>query len=187
MSVRTTLRVALIGAGAAGQAHAFGCRNVSMAAGLEVSRSTWRSSSTRTSSSPRTADRYGYTDATADLQPCWTIQASMQSASRYPIACTPRCYRRYCVGQACADRKADRPQRHRGRWTRARPNSPARSPASGSLSGGCLVWPRCTTWSPTARSATSRASPPGTTPTTAPRPTHRSAGDTRRRPQAPAR
>ena len=35
MTNRQSIRVALVGAGAAGQAHAFGYRNVSMAAGLE--------------------------------------------------------------------------------------------------------------------------------------------------------
>ena len=36
MSTRQKIRVALVGAGAAGQAHAFGYRNVSMAAGLDA-------------------------------------------------------------------------------------------------------------------------------------------------------
>src|SRR6476661_5195505 len=101
MSERTALRVALVGAGAAGQAHAFGYRNVSMAAGLE------------------------------------SVQID--------------------------------------------------TPVLGSRSGAYPVWPRCTTSWPPMRLARCTVSPRGTTRTTRPRPTHRSAGDTRRRPQAPVR
>ena len=69
MSERTTLRVALVGAGAAGQAHAFGYRNVSMAAGLEsVQIDTAVVVDPNIELARRTADRYGYTDATADLR-----------------------------------------------------------------------------------------------------------------------
>jgi len=69
MSERTALRVALVGAGAAGQAHAFGYRNVSMAAGLEsVQIDTAVVVDPNIELARRTADRYGYTDATADLQ-----------------------------------------------------------------------------------------------------------------------
>src|SRR6185369_4859124 len=69
MSERTALRVALVGAGAAGQAHAFGYRNVSMAAGLEsVQIDPAVVVDPNIELARRTADRYGYTDATADLQ-----------------------------------------------------------------------------------------------------------------------
>jgi predicted dehydrogenase len=69
MSPRKTLRVALIGAGAAGQAHAFGYRNVSMAAGLEtVHIDLAVVVDPNVELARRTADRYGYLDATADLQ-----------------------------------------------------------------------------------------------------------------------
>jgi predicted dehydrogenase len=69
MSARRTIRVALIGAGAAGQAHAFGYRNVSMAAGLEAVHIDMAVVvDPNVELARRTADRYGYTDATADLQ-----------------------------------------------------------------------------------------------------------------------
>ncbi|WP_035734333.1 Gfo/Idh/MocA family protein [Gordonia polyisoprenivorans] len=69
MSSRSTLRVALVGAGAAGQAHAFGFRNVSMAAGLEsVKIDLAVVVDPNLELAQRTADRYGYGRATADLQ-----------------------------------------------------------------------------------------------------------------------
>ena len=69
MSDQKTLRVALVGAGAAGQAHAFGYRNVSMAAGLESVHIDMAVVVDPTVElARRTADRYGYTDATADVQ-----------------------------------------------------------------------------------------------------------------------
>ncbi|MFE5704320.1 Gfo/Idh/MocA family protein [Rhodococcus koreensis] len=69
MSPRQTIRVALIGAGAAGQAHAFGFRNVSMASGLEtVQIDLAVVVDPNVELARRTADRYGYADATADLQ-----------------------------------------------------------------------------------------------------------------------
>ncbi|MGV9709039.1 Gfo/Idh/MocA family protein [Gordonia sp. NPDC003424] len=69
MSSRRTLRVALVGAGAAGQAHAFGFRNVSMAAGLEsVDVELVAVVDPNVELARRTADRYGYREATADLQ-----------------------------------------------------------------------------------------------------------------------
>jgi predicted dehydrogenase len=69
MSARRTLRVALVGAGAAGQAHAFGYRNVSMAAGLEgVHIDMAAVVDPNNELARRTADRYGFTDATPDLQ-----------------------------------------------------------------------------------------------------------------------
>jgi predicted dehydrogenase len=69
MSERKTLRVALVGAGAAGQAHAFGYRNVSMAAGLDsVQVDMAVVVDPNVELARRTADRYGYTDATADIQ-----------------------------------------------------------------------------------------------------------------------
>jgi predicted dehydrogenase len=68
MSARKTIRVALVGAGAAGQAHAFGYRNVSMAAGLEaIHIDTAVVVDPNVELARRTADRYRYTDATADL------------------------------------------------------------------------------------------------------------------------
>jgi predicted dehydrogenase len=69
MSVRRRIRVALVGAGAAGQAHAFGYRNVSMGAGLDtvdVELAVVVDSNVELAN--RTADRYGYAEATADLQ-----------------------------------------------------------------------------------------------------------------------
>jgi predicted dehydrogenase len=69
MPARRTMRVALVGAGAAGQAHAFGYRNLSMAAGLEVVDIDLAVVvDPNVELARRTADRYGYTDATADLQ-----------------------------------------------------------------------------------------------------------------------
>ena len=69
MSVRRRIRVALVGAGAAGQAHAFGYRNVSMAAGLEaVDIDLAVVVDPNVELARRTADRYGYAEATADLQ-----------------------------------------------------------------------------------------------------------------------
>jgi len=69
MSPRRTLRVALVGAGAAGQAHAFGYRNVSMAAGLEsVQIDMAVVVDPNVELARRTADRYRYADATADVQ-----------------------------------------------------------------------------------------------------------------------
>ncbi len=69
MSARRTIRVGLVGAGAAGQAHAFGYRNVSMAAGLEtVDVDLAVVVDPNVELARRTADRYGYTEATADLQ-----------------------------------------------------------------------------------------------------------------------
>jgi predicted dehydrogenase len=69
MSIPRTLRVALVGAGAAGQAHAFGYRNVSMAAGLEAVRIDMAVVvDPNVELARRTADRYGYADATADLR-----------------------------------------------------------------------------------------------------------------------
>jgi predicted dehydrogenase len=68
MSARQNLRVALVGAGAAGQAHAFGYRNVSMAAGLESVRVDLAVVvDPNVGLAQRTADRYGYTTATGDL------------------------------------------------------------------------------------------------------------------------
>ncbi|GAB89796.1 Gfo/Idh/MocA family protein [Gordonia rhizosphera] len=69
MSSRRTIRVALVGAGAAGQAHAFGFRNVSMAAGLDsVAIDLATVVDPNVELARRTADRYGYREATADLQ-----------------------------------------------------------------------------------------------------------------------
>src|SRR5215475_1942071 len=69
MSARRTLRVALVGAGAAGQAHAFGYRNVSMAAGLETVHIDMAVVvDPNVELARRTADRYGYANATADVQ-----------------------------------------------------------------------------------------------------------------------
>ena len=69
MTTRQKIRVALVGAGAAGQAHAFGYRNVSMAAGLDVVDIDLAVVvDPNVALARRTADRYGYTDATADLQ-----------------------------------------------------------------------------------------------------------------------
>lgn len=69
MSARQKIRVALVGAGAAGQAHAFGYRNVSMAAGLDVIDIDLAVVvDPNVELAHRTADRYGYADATADLQ-----------------------------------------------------------------------------------------------------------------------
>ena len=69
MTARQKIRVALVGAGAAGQAHAFGYRNVSMAAGLDVVDVDLAVVvDPNVELARRTADRYGYADATADLQ-----------------------------------------------------------------------------------------------------------------------
>jgi predicted dehydrogenase len=69
MSVRRKIRVALVGAGVAGQAHAFGYRNVSMARGLDaVDIDLAVVVDPSVELARRTADRYGYTEATADLQ-----------------------------------------------------------------------------------------------------------------------
>jgi predicted dehydrogenase len=69
MTARQKIRVALVGAGAAGQAHAFGYRNVSMAAGLDtVDIDLAVVVDPNLELARRTADRYGYADATADLQ-----------------------------------------------------------------------------------------------------------------------
>ena len=69
MTSRQRIRVALVGAGAAGQAHAFGYRNVSMAAGLDVVDIDLAVVvDPNVELARRTADRYGYADATADLQ-----------------------------------------------------------------------------------------------------------------------
>ena len=69
MSGRQKIRVALVGAGAAGQAHAFGWRNVSMASGLErVDVDLAVVVDPNVELARRTADRYGYAESTADLQ-----------------------------------------------------------------------------------------------------------------------
>jgi predicted dehydrogenase len=69
MTARQKIRVALVGAGAAGQAHAFGYRNVSMAAGLDaVGIDLAVVVDPNVELARRTANRYGYADATADLQ-----------------------------------------------------------------------------------------------------------------------
>ncbi len=69
MTTRQKIRVALVGAGAAGQAHAFGYRNVSMAAGLDsVDVDLAVVVDPNVELARRTANRYGYADATADLQ-----------------------------------------------------------------------------------------------------------------------
>ena len=69
MTARRTLRVALIGAGAAGQAHAFGWRNVSMAAGLDhVDVDLAVVVDPNVDLAQKTANRYGYRTASADLQ-----------------------------------------------------------------------------------------------------------------------
>jgi len=63
------MRVALVGAGAAGQAHAFGWRNVSMAAGLDtVAVDLAVVVDPNVELAIKTAARYGYADATADLR-----------------------------------------------------------------------------------------------------------------------
>ena len=69
MTNRRSLRVALIGAGAAGQAHAFGWRNVSMAAGLDhVDVELAVVVDPNVDLAQKTANRYGYRTASADLQ-----------------------------------------------------------------------------------------------------------------------
>lgn len=69
MTARRILRVALVGAGAAGQAHAFGWRNVSMAAGLDhVDVDLAVVVDPNVGLAQKTADRYGYRTASADLQ-----------------------------------------------------------------------------------------------------------------------
>src|SRR5215470_11955884 len=69
MTSRHGIRVALVGAGAAGQAHAFGWRNVSMAAGLDhVDVDLAVVIDPNIDLAHRTASRYGYTTASADLQ-----------------------------------------------------------------------------------------------------------------------
>ena len=69
MSTRQKIRVALVGAGAAGQAHAFGYRNVSMAAGLDVVDIDLAVVvDPNVELARRTADRYGYIEAAADPQ-----------------------------------------------------------------------------------------------------------------------
>jgi predicted dehydrogenase len=69
MASSRQIRVALVGAGAAGQAHAFGYRNVSMASGLDGARVHLAVVvDPNVELARRTADRYGYTEATADLQ-----------------------------------------------------------------------------------------------------------------------
>lgn len=69
MTTRRNLRVALVGAGAAGQAHAFGWRNVSMAAGLDhVDVDLAVVVDPNVDLALKTANRYGYRNASADLQ-----------------------------------------------------------------------------------------------------------------------
>lgn len=69
MTSRHGIRVALVGAGAAGQAHAFGWRNVSMAAGLDhVDIDLAVVIDPNIDLARRTANRYGYTTASADLR-----------------------------------------------------------------------------------------------------------------------
>jgi predicted dehydrogenase len=69
MTARRKLRVALVGAGAAGQAHAFGWRNVSMATGLDhVDVDLAVVIDPNKDLAQKTADRYGYAAASADLQ-----------------------------------------------------------------------------------------------------------------------
>ena len=69
MSEMQKIRVALVGAGAAGQAHAFGWRNVSMAAGLDsVTVELAVVVDPNVDLARKTAARYGYAEATADLQ-----------------------------------------------------------------------------------------------------------------------
>lgn len=69
MSGTHKIRVALVGAGAAGQAHAFGWRNVSMAAGLDtVAVELAVVVDPNVDLAAKTAARYGYAEATADLQ-----------------------------------------------------------------------------------------------------------------------
>ncbi|RDH79821.1 gfo/Idh/MocA family oxidoreductase [Mycolicibacterium moriokaense] len=69
MPARHKIRVALVGAGAAGQAHAFGYRNVSMANGLDVVDVDLAAVvDPNVELARKTADRYGFTEATSDLQ-----------------------------------------------------------------------------------------------------------------------
>jgi predicted dehydrogenase len=69
MTSRHGIRVALVGAGAAGQAHAFGWRNVSMAAGLDhVDVDLAVVIDPNIDLAHRTASRYGYATASADMQ-----------------------------------------------------------------------------------------------------------------------
>ncbi|MGW5147294.1 Gfo/Idh/MocA family protein [Rhodococcus koreensis] len=69
MSPQQKIRVALVGAGAAGQAHAFGFRNVTMASGLDtVQIDLAVVVDPNVELARRTAARYGYADATANLQ-----------------------------------------------------------------------------------------------------------------------
>lgn len=69
MSGEQKIRVALVGAGAAGQAHAFGWRNVSMAAGLDtVAVELAVVVDPNVELARKTAARYGYGEASADLQ-----------------------------------------------------------------------------------------------------------------------
>src|SRR6476659_4495093 len=179
MSERPTLRVALVGAGAAGQAHAFGYRNVSMAAGLEsVQIDPAVVVDPNIELARRTADRYGYTDATADLRRV----LDDPSIDAISVALPNSVHAEVLPAILRSDKTPPRPLNSL-HW----PGSPARSPVLGSRSGAYPVWPRCTTSWPPMRLARCTVSPRGTTPTTRPRPTHRSAGDTRRRPQAPVR
>ena len=117
MTSRQKIRVALVGAGAAGQAHAFGYRNVSMAAGLDVVDIDLAVVvDPNVELARRTADRYGYADATADLQRVVndpSIDAiSVALPNSVHAEVLPAILR---FGQARPDRKAHRPQRGGGR------------------------------------------------------------------------
>lgn len=66
--MKTPIRVAVVGAGMAGQAHAFGYRNASMAADLaELDVQLGVVVDPNLSLAQQVADRYGFAAATADL------------------------------------------------------------------------------------------------------------------------
>ena len=120
MPAQKTIKVALVGAGAAGQAHAFGYRNVSMAAGLESIRIDLAVVvDPNVELARRTADRYGYAEATADVRRVLddpSIDAiSVALPNSVHARGTPR---DPAIRQACPHRKTARAQRRRGRRTR---------------------------------------------------------------------
>jgi predicted dehydrogenase len=99
----------LIGAGAAGQAHAFGWRNVAMAAGLDhVDVDLAVVVDPNVDLAQKTANRYGYRTASADLQAVLDDPGIDAVSVACPTARTPRCCQRSGVRQARADREADR-------------------------------------------------------------------------------
>ena len=117
-----TIRVAVVGAGPAGQAHAFGFRNAGMAdtlAGVEIVLDTIVDPNTALAET--VARRYGFARTAADVSEILDTPRSRSSRSRCPASC-PSQSSAPCSGRASTS------------WARSRSGAPAPRPPNWSRS-----------------------------------------------------